>query len=39
MFVGEGPGENEDPKDEPFVGRAGQLFKTNFLRQSTSTEQ
>ena len=26
MFVGEGPGENEDLQGEPFVGRAGQLL-------------
>jgi DNA polymerase len=26
MFVGEGPGEEEDLKSEPFVGRAGQLL-------------
>jgi len=26
MFVGEGPGENEDLKGEPFVGRAGALL-------------
>jgi DNA polymerase len=26
MFVGEGPGEREDLKGEPFVGRAGQLL-------------
>jgi uracil-DNA glycosylase family 4 len=26
MFVGEGPGEQEDRKGEPFVGRAGQLL-------------
>ena len=26
MFIGEGPGENEDLKGEPFVGRAGQLL-------------
>lgn len=26
MFIGEGPGENEDMKGEPFVGRAGQLL-------------
>lgn len=26
MFVGEGPGEDEDLKGEPFVGRAGQLL-------------
>lgn len=26
MFVGEGPGEEEDRRGEPFVGRAGQLL-------------
>ncbi len=26
MFVGEAPGEDEDTKGEPFVGRAGQLL-------------
>lgn len=26
MFVGEGPGHDEDIKGEPFVGRAGQLL-------------
>lgn len=26
MFVGEGPGENEDLTGEPFVGRAGKLL-------------
>ena len=26
MFVGEGPGEAEDKKGEPFVGRGGQLL-------------
>ena len=26
MFVGEGPGHDEDMKGEPFVGRAGQLL-------------
>lgn len=28
MFVGEGPGENEDLQGEPFVGRGGQLLDT-----------
>jgi uracil-DNA glycosylase family 4 len=28
MFVGEGPGEQEDLQGEPFVGRAGQLLTT-----------
>lgn len=27
MFIGEGPGEQEDLKGEPFVGPAGQLFQ------------
>jgi DNA polymerase len=26
MFVGEGPGADEDEQGEPFVGRAGQLL-------------
>ncbi len=26
LFIGEGPGEQEDRKGEPFVGRAGQLL-------------
>ena len=26
LFVGEGPGEQEDLKGEPFVGKAGQLL-------------
>ncbi len=28
MFIGEGPGENEDLQGEPFVGRGGQLLDT-----------
>ncbi len=28
MFVGEGPGEQEDLEGEPFVGRAGKLLTT-----------
>ena len=32
MFVGEAPGEDEDRKGEPFVGRAGQLL-TSTLRK------
>lgn len=31
MFVGEGPGEDEDRQGEPFVGRAGQLL-TKIIR-------
>ena len=29
LFVGEGPGENEDLQGEPFVGRGGQLLDKN----------
>ncbi len=28
MFIGEGPGENEDLQGKPFVGRGGQLLDT-----------
>ena len=28
MFIGEGPGEQEDLKGEPFVGPAGKLLDT-----------
>lgn len=31
MFVGEGPGEEEDQQGEPFVGKAGQLL-TRMIR-------
>lgn len=31
LFVGEGPGENEDIQGEPFVGKAGQLLD-KYLR-------
>ena len=31
MFVGEGPGADEDARGEPFVGRAGQLLN-NMIR-------
>lgn len=31
MFIGEGPGENEDKTGRPFVGKAGQLL-TRLLR-------
>ena len=30
LFVGEGPGEQEDLKGEPFVGRAGELLDTEL---------
>lgn len=31
MFVGEAPGEEEDKRGEPFVGRAGKLLDTMLL--------
>lgn len=30
MFIGEGPGADEDAQGEPFVGRAGQLMNKAF---------
>lgn len=38
MFIGEGPGENEDLQGEPFVGRAGKLLdKCLWLLTLTET--
>ena len=39
MFVGEGPGENEDLQGEPFVGRGGQLLdkSSNAVPRKTAT--
>ena len=31
MFIGEGPGENEDLQGEPFVGRAGKLLDLSLI--------
>ncbi len=31
MFIGEGPGQDEDKEGRPFVGRAGQLLDKIFL--------
>ena len=33
MFVGEGPGRDEDLKGEPFVGRSGQLLDRLLLEE------
>src|SRR5947209_19453974 len=33
MFVGEGPGRDEDLKGEPFVGRSGQLLDRLMLEE------
>ena len=39
MFVGEGPGEEEDLKGEPFVGRAGQLLNAMLRAIGLEREQ
>ncbi len=38
MFVGEGPGADEDQKGEPFVGRAGQLLN-NMIKAMGITRE
>jgi DNA polymerase len=39
MFVGEGPGADEDEKGEPFVGRAGQLLNNMMKAMGIEREQ
>ena len=39
MFIGEGPGADEDEKGEPFVGRAGQLLNNMIKAMGISREQ
>ncbi|MDO4833179.1 MAG: uracil-DNA glycosylase [Clostridia bacterium] len=39
MFVGEGPGENEDLQGEPFVGRSGQLLDRMLLEIGLSRKE
>ena len=39
MFVGEGPGADEDLKGEPFVGRAGQLLDKIIAAMGLSRSQ
>ena len=39
MFVGEGPGADEDERGEPFVGRAGQLLTNMIKAMGLSREQ
>jgi uracil-DNA glycosylase len=39
MFVGEGPGADEDLKGEPFVGRAGQLLTQIIKAMGLAREQ
>jgi uracil-DNA glycosylase len=39
MFIGEGPGENEDLTGRPFVGRAGQLLDKMIAAMGLRREQ
>ena len=39
MFVGEGPGADEDAQGEPFVGRAGQLLNNMIKAMGITREQ
>jgi uracil-DNA glycosylase len=39
MFVGEGPGADEDAQGEPFVGRAGQLLNNMMKAMGITREQ
>src|SRR5262249_52879532 len=39
MFIGEGPGENEDQTGRPFVGRAGQLLDKMIAAMGLGREQ
>ena len=39
MFIGEGPGADEDRQGEPFVGKAGKLMNQAFLGQGISREK
>jgi len=39
MFIGEGPGADEDEQGEPFVGRAGQLLNNMIKAMGISREQ
>ena len=39
MFIGEGPGEQEDVTGEPFVGRAGRLLDKYFYAMDISRDE
>jgi DNA polymerase len=39
LFVGEGPGEEEDRRGEPFVGRAGQLLTKTLAKFGVDRSQ
>ncbi len=38
MFIGEGPGADEDEQGRPFVGRSGQLFARTLAEQGMRRE-
>ena len=39
LFIGEGPGENEDLQGEPFVGRGGKLLDKMLYSVDLSREE
>ena len=39
MFIGEGPGADEDSQGEPFVGKAGQLMDKAFIGLGIKREE
>src|SRR5439155_7198444 len=39
MFIGEGPGQNEDEQGRPFVGRAGELLNKMIAGMGLKREQ
>ena len=39
MFIGEGPGADEDAKGEPFVGKAGKLMDKAFIGLGIKREE
>ena len=39
MFIGEGPGQNEDEQGRPFVGRAGELLNKQIAAMGLEREQ
>ena len=39
LFIGEGPGQDEDQQGEPFVGRAGQLLNKMLAAIGLAREQ
>lgn len=39
MFIGEGPGADEDREGEPFVGKAGKLMNQAFIGEGISREK